>query len=59
MNVFHRDLSEVERRLWWARWTMHEMFHYLLGILYKNEGLEDEYHQWFDKTKWPQDFVGK
>jgi len=54
-----RDLSEVERRLWWARWTMHEMFHYLLGILYKNEGLEDEYHQWFDTTKWPQDFVGQ
>ena len=52
-----RYFTEVETRLWWATLQQHELYHYLFS-LYPEFHLEDEAHQWFDRSKWPQDFVG-
>ena len=60
MNVFFlRYLTEVERRQWWAKWTMHEMYHYLFRIYHNEFGLENTSHQWFNRSAWPEDFVGR
>ena len=47
----------METRLWWASLQQHELYHYLFS-LYPEFHLEDEAHQWFDHSKWPQDFLG-
>jgi len=52
-----RYFTEVETRLWWASLQQHELYHYLFS-LYPEFHLEDEGHQWFDRSKWPEDFVG-
>ena len=48
----------METRLWWANLQQHELYHYLFS-LYPEFHLEDEGHQWFDRSKWPQDFQGR
>jgi len=52
-----RYFTEVETRLWWASLQQHELYHYLFR-LYPEFHLEDEGHQWFDHSKWPEDFEG-
>ena len=52
-----RYFTEVETRLWWASLQQHELYHFLFS-LYPEFHLEDEGHQWFDRNKWPADFVG-
>lgn len=47
----------MDTRLWWASLQQHELYHYLFS-LYPEFHLEDEGHQWFDRSKWPQDFQG-
>ena len=48
----------METRLWWASLQQHELYHYLFS-LYPEFHLEDEGHQWFDRSKWPQDPKGQ
>ncbi len=50
--------SEVERRVYLPQWLQHEYFHHLYR-LYPEFGLEARGHQWFDRTTWPDDFVGE
>ena len=50
--------QEVEIRAYQPQWFQHEFMHH---FYYKwNEfGLEEKDHQWFDRSTWPSDFVGK
>lgn len=48
---------DEEHRAYFPQWMQHEFFHYLYRI-YPEFELEKESHQWFDKKKWPSDFVG-
>jgi len=52
------DYSDVERRVYLPQWYQHEFFHHLYR-LYPDFGLEAEGHQWFDRSTWPDDFVGR
>ena len=52
-----RYFTEVETRLWWATLQQHELYHYLFSV-YPEFGLEKTGHMWFDRNKWPADFVG-
>ncbi len=52
------DYSSVERRAYLPQWLQHELFHHLFG-LYPRFGLEAQSHQWFDRSTWPADFVGR
>lgn len=51
-------LSTVERRVYLPQWLKHEFFHHLFGV-WSQFDLEVESHQWFDRTTWPNDFVGE
>ena len=50
-------LTAVERMAYHPQWLHHEIFHHVAG-LYPEAKLEVESHQWFDRSKWPADFVG-
>ncbi len=49
--------SEVERRIYQPQWFQHEYMHHLFRT-WPELGLEEEGHQWFDRSTWPSDFVG-
>lgn len=52
------DYSEVERRLYMPQWFQHEFMHHLFRVFPELE-LEVASHQWFDRSTWPDDFVGR
>lgn len=52
------DYSPVERRAYLPQWLQHEFFHHLFGTYTRFE-LEATSHQWFDRARWPADFVGR
>jgi hypothetical protein len=47
-----------ERMTYLPQWLQHEMFHYFYQVWHEF-GLEEESHQWFDRSTWPADFVGQ
>jgi hypothetical protein len=49
--------TEVERRIYLPEWVQHEFFHHLYGA-WPGFGLEVKDHQWFDRSTWPEGFVG-
>jgi hypothetical protein len=49
--------SEVELRAYQPQWFQHEFMHHLFRT-WPEFGLEDEGHQWFDRSTWPPDFEG-
>lgn len=49
--------SEVERRVYLPQWLQHEFYHHLFRT-WPEFLLEEEGHQWFDRSTWPEDFVG-
>lgn len=49
--------SDAERRSFLPDWFQHEFMHHLYHR-WAEFNLEAEDHQWFDRNKWPQDFVG-
>jgi hypothetical protein len=49
--------TDVERRVYLPQWLQHELFHHLFRT-WPEFGLEDVAHQWFDRSTWPEDFVG-
>jgi hypothetical protein len=60
-------ISDIERRAYMPQWLQHEFFHYLytsypkllLEQKYNSKGdLVKDSHKWFDKNKWPSNFVG-
>ncbi len=51
------DYSEAERRAYQPQWFQHEFMHHLFRT-WPELGLEDEGHQWFDRSTWPDDFEG-
>ena len=50
--------SKVERDVYLPQWLQHEFFHHLFRT-YPEFGLEDTPHQWFNRSTWPPDFVGR
>ena len=50
--------SEIERRLYQPQWFQHEFMHHLYRT-WPEFGLEARDHQWFDRSTWPGDFVGR
>jgi hypothetical protein len=50
--------SKIEREAYLPQWLQHEFFHHLFRT-YREFGLEDTPHQWFDRNTWPVDFVGR
>ncbi len=51
--------TEVERRLYLPEWVQHEFFHHLFRSWPELNLEKDGNHQWFDRSKWPADFIGK
>lgn len=51
-------LTDVERRVYLPEWLQHEFFHHLFRS-WPELGLEKTDHQWFTRSTWPPDFVGK
>lgn len=49
--------SSVERRAYMAQWMQTEFFHHLFRA-YPEFELEAKGNDWFDHSKWPDDFVG-
>ncbi len=49
--------STIERRSYIPQWLQHEFMHHVYE-LYPEFELEKEDHQWFNRTKWPDDFDG-
>ena len=52
------EYSDVERSVYLPQWFQHEFFHHLFRT-YPEFGLETTPHQWFDRSTWPPDFVGR
>jgi hypothetical protein len=52
------EYSPIERAAYLPQWLQHEFYHHLYRT-YPEFGLEDESHQWFDLSTWPEDFVGQ
>lgn len=52
------EYSDVERSVYLPQWFQHEFFHHLFRT-YPEFGLEVTPHQWFDRSTWPPDFVGR
>jgi hypothetical protein len=52
------NYSDEERRIYIPQWLMHEYYHYLFNVAFKEFKLEQNGHDWFDRNFWPQDFVG-
>ena len=50
--------TEVERRIYLPQWMIHEHYHHFYRE-WPEFGLEETGHQWFDRSTWPDDFVGK
>lgn len=48
---------EVEMRAYQPQWFQHEFMHHVYRT-WPELGLEDEPHQWFDRSTWPADFEG-
>ncbi|MDP5135738.1 DUF5011 domain-containing protein [Rheinheimera baltica] len=49
---------QVERRSYQPQWFQHEFMHHLYQT-WPEFQLEASDHQWFDRSMWPDDFVGK
>ena len=47
-----------ERQTYLPQWLQHEIFHHFYNV-WSGFGLEDQSHQWFDRSTWPADFVGR
>ena len=47
----------AERQTYLPQWLQHEIFHHFYSV-WSGFGLEDQSHQWFDRSTWPADFVG-
>ena len=47
-----------ERQTYLPQWLQHEIFHHFYNV-WSGFGLEDESHQWFDRSTWPADFIGR
>ena len=52
------EYSRIERKAYLPQWLQHEFFHHLFRT-YPEFGLEQNSHQWFDRSTWPGDFVGR
>ena len=52
------EYSDIERSAYLPQWLQHEFFHHLFRT-YPEFGLETTPHQWFDRSTWPPDFVGR
>ncbi len=50
--------TAIERRAYLPQWLQHEFFHHLFRTWPEFE-LEEEGHQWFDRSTWPSDFEGQ
>lgn len=50
--------TEVERLMYLPEWMQHEFFHHLFSS-WPQLGLEKTGHQWFDRSTWPADFIGR
>ena len=50
--------SKVEREAYLPQWLQHEFFHHLFRT-YREFELEEVPHQWFNRSTWPADFVGR
>ena len=50
--------SKLEREAYLPQWLQHEFFHHLFRT-YREFGLEEVPHQWFNRSTWPADFVGR
>jgi hypothetical protein len=57
-HLGHGDMHSLERRLYLPQWLQHEFFHHLYAA-YPEFGLEKKGHDWFQRRKWPQDFLGQ
>ena len=51
------EMTDLERRMYLPQWLQHEFFHFLFAV-WPQFGLEDQGHQWFNRSTWPADFVG-
>lgn len=47
----------IERRAYQPQWFQHEFMHHVFRT-WPEFGLEASDHQWFDRSTWPDDFVG-
>lgn len=52
------DYTPIERSVYLPQWLQHEFFHHLYQR-WPEFGLENQPHQWFDRSTWPGDFVGR
>jgi len=50
--------SKLEREAYLPQWLQHEFFHHLFRT-YREFELEEVPHQWFNRSSWPADFVGR
>lgn len=50
--------SQLASQIYIPYWHQHEFFHDHFAS-YPHLKLEEESHQWFNRFKWPKDFVGK
>jgi len=51
-------MAEIERRAYLPQWLQHEFFHHIFQR-FPEFGLEAKGHQWFDRSTWPEDFLGR
>lgn len=49
--------TEAELRAYQPQWFQHEFMHHVFRT-WPEFGLEESGHQWFDRSTWPEDFVG-
>jgi hypothetical protein len=49
--------TEAEARAYLPQWFQHEFMHHIF-LTWPEFGLEDDFHQWHDRTTWPADFTG-
>lgn len=52
------NYNDIERRVYLPQWLQHEFFHHLFRI-FPEYSLESTGHDWFDRSTWPEDFVGQ
>jgi hypothetical protein len=50
--------SEIEVMAYQPQWFQHEFMHHLFRS-WPEFGLEDQGHQWFNRSTWPDDFEGE
>lgn len=51
------EYHEIEVMAYHPQWFQHEFMHHVYRV-WNEFGLEDEGHQWFNRSTWPSDFVG-